>query len=294
MIYETLHKPSLRLLAAILGELISAAAINLFIVPLNLYAGGLMGVCQLLRTLLQTYAHLNFGTVDIAGLIYFLSNVPILLIAYKNLGRPFVIKTILCTVAYSLFYSVIPTPQTPIVSDYLTACLLGGILLGVGSGIVLTCGASGGGLDVLGLCLSKRGSPITVGKFSLSFNAVLYAACLFLFSPEVAIYSVIFNFATALVLDRMHQQNINNQALIFTHQKDTALDHYIMEKMGRGVTHWKGVGAYTGDDLRILCVCLSKFEVEELIRTVHTVDPHAFVTIQERVRVIGNFTRKLD
>ncbi len=294
MIYETLHKPSLRLLAAILGELISAAAINLFIVPLNLYAGGLMGVCQLLRTLLQTYAHLNFGTVDIAGLIYFLSNVPILLIAYKNLGRPFVIKTILCTVAYSLFYSVIPTPQTPIVSDYLTACLLGGILLGVGSGIVLTCGASGGGLDVLGLCLSKRGSPITVGKFSLSFNAVLYTACLFLFSPEVAIYSVIFNFATALVLDRMHQQNINNQALIFTHQQDNTLDCYIMEKMGRGVSYWKGVGAYTGDDLRILCVCLSKFEVEELIRTVHTVDPHAFVTIQERVRVIGNFTRKLD
>lgn len=294
MIYDTLHKPSLRLLAAILGELISAAAINLFIVPLNLYTGGLMGVCQLLRTLLQTYAHLDFGTVDIAGIIYFLANVPILFIAYKNLGRPFVIKTILCTIAYSLFYSVIPTPRTPIVSDYLTACLLGGILLGVGSGIVLTCGASGGGLDVLGLCLSKRGSPITVGKFSLGFNAVLYTACLFLFSPEVAIYSVIFNFATALVLDRMHQQNINNQALIFTHQQDNTLDCYIMEKMGRGVSYWKGVGAYTGDDLRILCVCLSKFEVEELIRTVHTVDPHAFVTIQERVRVIGNFTRKLD
>lgn len=294
MIYDTLHKPSLRLLAAIFGELVTAAAINLFIVPLNLYAGGLLGVCQLLRTLLQTYAHLNFGTADIAGILYFLANIPILIIAYKNLGRPFVVKTIICTMAYSLFYSLIPPPETPIVSDYLTACLLGGILTGVGSGIVLTCGASGGGLDVLGLCLSKRGSHMTVGKFSLGFNAVLYAACLFLFSPEVAIYSIIYNFATALVLDRMHQQNINNQALIFTHQQDNTLDHYIMEKMGRGVTYWKGVGAYTGDDLRILCVCLSKFEIEELLRTVHTIDPHAFIIVQEEVRVIGNFARKLD
>ena len=88
-------------------------------------------------------------------------------------------------------------------ADYLTACLLGGILTGIGSGIVLTCGCSSGGLDVIGLCLSKRGSGFTVGKFSLTFNAFLYTACLILFSPEVAIYSVIYNFFTSMVLDRI-------------------------------------------------------------------------------------------
>ena len=172
--YNSLHHRWLRLLAAVLGEFIAALALNLFIVPLNLYSGGLLGFCQLFRTLLQNYVHL---TVDIAGILYFLMNIPILLVAYKTLGRALVLKTMVCTVSYSLFYSIIPIPSAPIVDDYLTACLLGGILVGVSSGLVLTCGGSGGGLDIVGLCLSKRGSRFTVGKFSLTFNFFLYAAC---------------------------------------------------------------------------------------------------------------------
>ena len=293
MLYNTLHHRWLRLIAAVVGALISAAALNLFIVPLNLYNGGLLGLCQIIRTLMQEYLHISFGAYDVAGIFYFIINIPILLFAYKTLGRSFVLKTLICTASYSLFYSLIPIPPTPIVEDYLTACLLGGILAGVGSGIVLTCGGSGGGLDIVGLCLSKRGSAFTVGKFSLSFNAFLYAACLILFSPAVAIYSVIYNFFTAMVLDRVHQQNVSVQALIFTREDQEALARFIIEKLGRSVTYWNGVGAYTGEGVHVLCVCLSKFEIEELLHAVHTMDPHAFVTAQEGTRIYGNFTRKV-
>ena len=293
MLYNSLHHRGLRLVVAVIGELIAAAALNLFIVPLNLYTGGLMGVCQLLRTLAADYLGMNFGAYDVAGILYFLLNIPILLLAYKNLGRAFVAKTLICTVAFSLFYSLIPSPSVPIVDDYLTACLLGGILAGVGGGLVLTCGASGGGLDIVGLYLSKRGSQFTVGKFSLSFNAVLYTACLFLFSPEVAIYSVIYNFFTAMVLDRMHQQNVSIQALIFTKGDEDTLARFIIENLGRSVTYWEGVGAYTGEDVHVLCVCLSKFEIEELVHAVHSIEPHAFVTAQEGTRIYGNFQRKV-
>ena len=293
MLYNTLHHRWLRLIAAVVGELISAAALNLFIVPLNLYNGGLLGLCQIIRTLMQEYLHISFGAYDVAGIFYFIINIPILLFAYKTLGRSFVLKTLICTASYSLFYSLIPIPATPIVEDYLTACLLGGILAGVGSGIVLTCGGSGGGLDIVGLCLSKRGSAFTVGKFSLSFNAFLYAACLILFSPAVAIYSVIYNFFTAMVLDRVHQQNVSVQALIFTREDQDALARFIIEKLGRSVTYWNGVGAYTGEGVHVLCVCLSKFEIEELLHAVHIMDPHAFVTAQEGTRIYGNFTRKV-
>ena len=294
MLYNTLHNRWLRLVAAVVGELIAAAALNLFIVPLHLYTGGILGVCQLIRTLMQTQLGISFGSYDIAGILYFLSNIPILLLAYKTLGKSLVFKTLICTVAYSLFYSIIPIPSAPIVDDYLTACLLGGILAGVGSGIVLTCGGSGGGLDIVGLCLSKRGSSFTVGKFSLTFNAFLYAACLLLFTPEVAIYSVIYNFFTSMVLDRMHQQNISVQVLIFTREDESLLGHFIMEKLGRGVTYWNGTGAYTGDNIHVLCVCLSKFEIEELLHAVHSIDPHAFLTVQEGTRIYGNFRRKVE
>ena len=294
MLYNTLHNRWLRIVAAVAGELIAAAALNLFIVPLHLYTGGAMGVCQLIRTLLQTHMGLDFGPYDIAGILYFLVNIPILLIGYRDLGRGLIVKTIICTVSYSLFYSLIPIPSAPIVGDYLTACLLGGILTGVGSGIVLTCGCSSGGLDVIGLCLSKRGSSFTVGRFSLTFNVFLYTACLILFSPEVAIYSVIYNFFTSMVLDRMHQQNVNVMAMIFTHADEHLLGQFIIDNLGRGVTYWNGTGAYTGKDVHVLCVSLSKYEIEELLHAVRSIDPQAFLTVQEGVRIYGNFRKKLE
>lgn len=96
-----------------------------------------------------------------------------------------------------------------------------------------------------------------------------------------------------MVLDRVHQQNVSVQALIFTREDEDALARFIIEKLGRGVTFWNGVGAYTGENIHVLCVCLSKYEIEELIHTVHTIDPHAFVTAQEGTRIYGNFPRRL-
>ena len=294
MLNTAMHRPRLRMLACILGELIAAFSLNYFIVPLGLYSGGSMGVCQLIRTLLQIWGGLSFGNYDIAGILYFLSNIPILLYARGILGRKFVLKTVVCTMAFSLFYSVIPAPSTMVVNDTLTACLLGGILTGVGSGLVLTCGGSGGGLDVIGLCLSKKGSRFTVGRFSMTFNAFLYALCLILFTPETAIYSVIYNFASAMVVDKAHQQNISVQALIFTRAGERELGRVIMDELGRGVTWWEGVGACTGENVHVLCICLSKCAIEELFHTVHEMDPHAFITLQEGVRIYGNFQKKLE
>ena len=239
MLYNTLHNRWLRIVAAVVGELIAAAALNLFIVPLNLYTGGIMGVCQLIRTFLQTQLGVTFGAYDIAGILYFLVNVPILLFAYKSLGLGLVAKTIICTVSYSLFYSIIPIPSAPIVDDYLTACLI-------------------------------------------------------LFSPEVAIYSVIYNFFASMVLDRMHQQNVNVMALIFTHADEHILGQFIIDKLNRGVTYWNGTGAYTGQGVHVLCVSLSKYEIEELLHAVRSIDPQAFLTVQEGVHVYGNFRKKLE
>ena len=103
MLYTTLHNRILRLVLAVLGELIAAAALNLFIVPLSLYTGGLLGFCQLVRTLLQDFLGVSFGAYDIAGVLYFLLNIPLLMIGYRNLGRGLAVRTIICTVSYSVF-----------------------------------------------------------------------------------------------------------------------------------------------------------------------------------------------
>lgn len=292
MLDKLLHHPLARVLAGVFGSLLVAVGVNLFVVPQGLYSGGLLGFCQLLRTLLTEHLKINPG-FDISGILYLLLNLPLFWLAWRNLGRHFVVRTIICTVANSLFLSLIPVPDTPIVADPLTSCLIAGILVGFSCGLILTCGCSGGGMDIVGLYLSKKGKGFTVGRFSLGFNAVLYLACLLLFDVTTAIYSAIYTVFSSLFLDRAHQQNIAVEVTVFTKDNSGQLPHYICEKLNRGVTFWEGQGAYTGDDVHVLCVCLSKFEVDALQRIVREKDPSAFFIVREGVRIGGNFIRHL-
>lgn len=292
MFSKALHNRWLRLCVGVLGELIVAASINLFIVPHNLYTGGLLGFCQLIRTVAAQNLELTPG-FDFSGILYLLLNIPLLVLAWRNLGRAFVLRTITCTVCCSLFLTLIPVPAEPIIEDLLTSCLLCGIVGGFAGGMILTCGCSGGGLDILGLYLSKKGKGFTVGKFSVSCNAVLYALCLVLFDASTAIYSTIYTVFSSLFLDRSHQQSITVQMLIFTKEKHPELPRFIMETLERGVTCWKGHGGYTGQPLEVLCVCLNKYEIETLRREIRKIDPQAFFIVQEGVQVGGHFEKHL-
>ena len=292
MLHKAMQNRWARVGIGVIATLIYAVGVNLFIVPVGLYSGGVVGLSQVLRTLLAQSVPLPAG-VDIAGVLYFLLNVPVLIIAWKDLGRSFLLRTLICVGSSSLFLSLIRSPSVPLLEDRLACCLVGGMLCGFGLGLALTCGCSTGGLDVIGLCLSKRGSSFTVGRFSMSFNVLLYAACALLFDIQTAIYSVIYTVFCSLFIDRGHQQNISVQVLIFTKDEDPQLPANIMQRLGRGVTYWDGKGAYTGSDVRVLCVCVSKFEVAELQETVRELDPRAFFIVQEGVRIGGNFAKKI-
>ena len=272
----------LRLGMGVCGALLLAAAINLFIVPQGLYSGGLYGLCQVIRT-----------PFDMAGLLYLLGNLPLIWLAWRTMGRDFVIRMSVTTVVNSIALAVIPSPATPIIADKLTSCLVGGMLAGFSGGLILTCGCSTGGLDILGLYLSKKGSRFTVGRFSITFNAALYTLCAVLFDLSTAIYSAIYVVFSALFLDRQHQQNVSVQMLIFTKEDPRRLGEVITEKLGRGFTYWEGQGGDSHEEVHVLCVCLSKYEVVSLQLTLHELDPHAFFILKEGVRVGGNFERHL-
>lgn len=287
-----MHTKGLRLVGGLLGSLLLAATINVLIVPHGLYGGGAYGLCQVVRTLLVQALQLDLP-FDLAGVLYFFVNIPLFLLAFKALGRDFFRKAAICTAANAVFLAVIPSPATPVVPDILTSCMVGGILVGFSSGLVLTCGCSTGGLDILGLYLSRKRNGMTVGRVSITFNAGLYTLCFFLFNATTAIYSAIYNILSNLFIDRFHRQNVTVQLLIFTKKKDPTLPRYIMERLDRGVTSWTAKGGWTGDEVQVLCVCLSKYEIDELRRVLHELDPNAFYIVQEGVRVGGNFVRHL-
>lgn len=155
MYQKLLHTKGLRLLGGLLGSLLLAAAINVFIVPQGLYGGGAYGLCQVIRTLVLRALDLELP-FDLAGVLYFCVNIPLFMLAFRALGREFFLKAAICTAANSLFLAIIPSPAVPVIPDMLTSCMVGGILVGFSGGLVLSCGCSTGGLDILGLYLSKR------------------------------------------------------------------------------------------------------------------------------------------
>ena len=282
----------LRLGMGVLGGILLAVSINLFVVPQGMYSGGLYGLCQVIRTLVVDRLGVK-TSVDLAGALYLLVNLPLIALAWRTLGRGFVIRMTVVTVVNSIALAVIPSPAAPIIADKLTSCLVAGILSGFACGLVLTCGCSTGGLDILGLYLSKKGKGFTVGRFSISFNAALYALCAILFNLSTAIYSAIYVVFQALFLDRMHQQNISVQMIIFTKEDPERLNQTILEKLDRSFTLWEGRGGYSHDQVHVLCVCLSKYEVVSVQMALSEIDPHAFTIIQEGIRVGGNFGRHL-
>ena len=286
MVYE-----GKRTLACIVASLMYAIGVNLFVVPAQLYSGGLMGICQVIRTLLVEYLHMNFHSFDIAGIIYYIIKVPIFIIAFTRMGRKFFAKTLVTVTAMTVFLSVVPIVQ--VVDDTVAACVVGGIVSGAGIGIILRMASSGGGLDVVGVLLTKWRRDFSVGKVYLIVNLSLYIICLFLFDIEIVVYSVIFASVHSLAIDKVHIQNINVEANIITKLNNVDLEKAIMEEIGRGLTKWTTLGAYTYEQSHMLYITLSKYEVSRLKAVVHKYDPNAFIVINEGVTIDGNFLKKL-
>ena len=275
----------------ILAAVLYAVGLNLFVVPAGLYSGGVMGFCQVFRTVLADYLNIEFHSFDIAGVIYYIINIPLFVVAFARLGRKFFVKTLVTVTSMTVFLSLIPVTQ--VVRDTMASCMVGGIIAGCGIGVALRMGSCSGGMDVVALLPARWKRDFSVGKVGLMVNLLLYTICIFLFDMEIAVYSVIFAAVYSLAMDKVHTQNINVEANIITKADTTELEQAVFEEIGRGITKWQAQGAYTHEQSHILYVTLSKYEVSSLKTVVHKYDPHAFIVVNEGVSVDGNFLKKL-
>ncbi len=282
-----------RLFTAIAGMFVFSIGINIFVVPAELYNGGVLGISQILRTLLIRYAHLSFGSVDVAGLINLLFNIPLFFLAYRSISRGFFVRTLICVISQTMFLTVIPIPAVPLVEDTLTASLIGGIVTGAGIGIALKNGGSSGGMDILGVYFTKRRQDFSVGRLSLTVNLFIYLACALLFDITLVIYCIIYTAVSTLIMDRTHSQNISTEVFIFTKENPEQIMTYILKELVRGATYWEAKGGYTEETTNIIFTVISKHELTALKRRLRVLDPQAFVVSKEHVGIEGKFVKHL-
>jgi len=277
---------------AVLGTLLFALGMNIFIVPIGLYSGGFLGIGQILRTILVDYIGVPIPkNIDIAGILLYIINLPLLVLAYKHLGKRFFFNTIICVTAQTIFFTIIPIPSTPILEDQLSASIVGGIIAGYGCGMTLQNGGSGGGQDILGLYMMKRNRNFSVGKLSMMINVLVYAACAIMFNFTIVIYSLIYVAVYNFVTDHTHSQNQNMAAIIITNSEEImpAINH----KLNRSATYWTGHGSYTNKECKVIYTALSKYEAMQLRQMVKQFDPHAFIVFSDIKNIFGNFDKHL-
>ena len=270
------------------GSILYACSVNLFLQPLNLYAGGIPGLFQMLRTLLFA----DTGTIDAAGIINFLFNVPLFFLAYRSMNKKLLVGTLISVLTQTVIFTLVKVPSAPLLDDKLASIMIAGLVGGFGCGVILSNSGTGGGLDLLGVYLAKKFSWFTVGRLSILFNAVLYTMCAVLFNFSVALYSILFIAFFSFTIDRFHYQNIEIELMIFTHHPELA--EVILKKYVRGVTEWEGKGSYTNKETHVLVTVVAKSEVEQVKKDILAVDPKAFIIVHDHTRVTGGYQKRLD
>ena len=272
-----------------IGTLMFCLSINIFVVPNGLYSGGVLGLSQLVRSIVIDVFNLNIS-FDFSGILYYLINIPLFVLAYKNLSKQFLFRTVLVITVQTLLLSVIPT--SAIVNDTLTNVLVGGLLGGAGLGIILSCGASTGGSDIIGLVMAKKNNELSVGKLGLILNVFIFSITGIIYGLETMIYSIVYSFVDSLTLDKMHEQNICSTAFIFCKKNPKEINNFIKNDLGRDFTYWDAKGGYDDSRTYIIYTALTKYELIKLERKIKECDFNAFMVKSDGIGIKGEFEKK--
>ena len=274
---------------AALGGVLFSLSVNLFLIPASIYNGGFVGISQLLRDLLTHVFEIS-PNFDIAGLINFALNIPVLIFAWTRMSQKFVKLSLVSIIAQTITLTIVPIPQTPIVADIFVSILLAAVIGSFGSSLTYRVKGSSGGIDVIGFYRSqqKKGS---MGSIYLVINTVIYLICFVVYNAEIAIYSLVYSSIFSFGLDKFHHHNVEVNIMIFT--KNTDIKYQINRVIRRGVTHWDGKGAYTGNTMDVIVTIVAQSEVKQLRKLVKSLDPNAFVILNENLKVEGGFEKRL-
>ncbi|HNT54364.1 MAG TPA: YitT family protein [Anaerolineaceae bacterium] len=269
----------------LLGALVQALAMRLFLIPAQLVSGGISGAAQII----------NYFSDWPIGLMVFLGNVPMFILGWRYLGGArFALRTALSVTAFSLFTDllVLFIPAGGVTDDLVLDCLYGGLLLGVGLGIVYRGRGTSGGSDILGRILNHR-LGISISQAYLITDTIVVLAGGFAFDWEKALYGMVVIYVSGLAAEMISEGSaIFRTAIIITAQP-REVSRRIMESLERGVTLLSGTGAYTGTEREVLYCVITRSEVNQLKELVREVDASAFIVIGQAHEVLGEGFRSL-
>ena len=266
------------------GSLLGALAMNLFLIPANIYSSGFTGIAQLLSKVLSDNSPIHVSL----GFLLLLLNIPVAILGWKKVGKSFTVYSFISVALSSLFLTLVPIKQVS--GDILLNAVFGGVIQAVGVGITLKWGASTGGVDIIAMVLSRmKDKPI--GPYMLVINGVIIITAGYLYGWEKALYTLVTLYTSTRVIGAIHTRHAKLTALIITKEADV-MKKAIQEKLVRGITILPAKGAFSNESREMLMIVITRYELFDLERILKEVDPNAFTNIIQTTNIYGFFRKE--
>ena len=261
----------------IIGTFLMAAAVSLFLLPNQLSSGGFTGIA----TILYYFLELPMGLTILA------LNLPLFILAFIKKGKSFVFKGIIGTVFLSIFIDILDKYQA-LTTDSFLACIYGGIIMGVGTSIILRANASTGGSDMLAYVIREYKPSYRTGNLIVIIDtAIIILNAVFFRKIEIGLYSAITIYLMGKVIDILFE-GINFTKLIYIiSDKYLTISDEIIKQIGRGTTGIYAKGMYTNKEKMMLLCVASRNEAMRIKQISKKIDPSSFVIISNAREAYG-------
>ena len=262
-----------------LGAIVTAFALETFLVPNNIIDGGIIGISMII-------SHISKWNL---GILVLILNAPFILLAFKKMGKKFVFQTAYANVILAL--SINFFHHYKVTGDVLLATVFGGIILGVGVRLIKKNEGSLDGTEILSLLVSKR-FGCSVGEFIMGLNLFIYLVAGKVFGWESAMYSIMTYFIASKVIDIVMEGLNSSKSVRIISDDSCAIGQALIEKLDISVTYLQGIGGYTGQDKDLIYCVISRLELPKMLEIIKEIDPKAFVSVVDVHEVYGGRFRK--
>lgn len=280
--YVILKKYIIETIMIIIGALFIAIGTAFFLLPNQLSSGGFSGITTIIYYLIG----FPMGTTMI------IINLPLFIIALLKLGKRFFCKALIGTAVLSIFLNAFEGVSA-ITHDRLLASIYGGILIGIGTAIILRANASTGGSELLGNIIASFRPMARTGKLIILIDTIVVILNVLFFKEiEVGLYSAIAIYLSGQMIDIIFEGTNFTKMIFIVSNKYEEIAKNIGTKIGRGSTGIYAQGMYHETEKMVLWCVASRREIIRIKQIAKKIDEKAFIVISNAREVLGQGFKK--
>jgi uncharacterized membrane-anchored protein YitT (DUF2179 family) len=266
----------------LVGIALAGFGLKGFLIPSGFIDGGVTGISLLI----------HFLTPLNLSLLIFAINLPFIILARKQIGKVFAVKTFFAIVVLSLSLLWINYPA--ITLDKLLVAIFGGFLLGAGIGLSVRGGCVLDGTEILSVYLNRK-TGFSMGEIIFFINVLIFSFAAAFLGIEIALYSVLTYFVASKSVDFISHGIEEYTGLTIISDKNKEIRKKLFE-LGNGVTIYKGNKGYADEkdkkEIDILFTIVSRLEVFKIKKAVQDIDSHALIIEESISEIEGGFIKK--